>query len=77
MSLVMADQESRGVNTDDSGVDEEDSVMQENLAEGGGAVNERGGSGQVPFLLAERARSEGARSMRAVKGNLGHSLDER
>jgi hypothetical protein len=31
-------------------------------------------SGQVPFLLAERARSEGARSMRAVKGNLGHSL---
>ena len=31
------------------------------------------GSGQVPFLLAERARSEGARSMRAVNGNLGHS----
>jgi len=28
----------------------------------------------VPFLLAERARSEGARSMRAVKGNLDHSL---
>ena len=28
------------------------------------------GSGQVPFLLAERARSECARSMRAVKGNL-------
>ena len=26
------------------------------------------GSGQVPFLLAERARSEGARSMRAVEG---------
>ncbi len=32
------------------------------------------GSGQVPFLLAERARSESARSMRAVKGNLGRSL---
>ena len=31
------------------------------------------GSGQVPFLLAERARSEGARPMRAVKGSLGHS----
>src|SRR6266550_7073006 len=27
-------------------------------------------SGQVPFLLAERARSECARSMRAVKGSL-------
>ena len=39
MSLVMADQESRGVITDDSGADEEDSVMRENLAEGGGAVN--------------------------------------
>ena len=39
MSLVMADQESRGVNADDSGADEEDSVMRENLAEGGGAVN--------------------------------------
>jgi hypothetical protein len=35
----MADQESRGVNRDDSGADEEDSVMRENLAEGGGAVN--------------------------------------
>jgi len=32
------------------------------------------GSGQVPFLLAERAQSECARSMRAVKGGLGHSL---
>ena len=32
------------------------------------------GSGQVPFLLAERARWECARSMRAVKGSLGHSL---
>ena len=31
------------------------------------------GSGQVPFLLAERAHSESARSMRAVKGSLGHS----
>ena len=27
-------------------------------------------SGQVPFLLAERARSECARSMRVVKGSL-------
>jgi len=27
-------------------------------------------SGQVPFLLAERAQSECARSMRAVKGSL-------
>jgi hypothetical protein len=33
-------------------------------------LNGRGwrGSGQVPFLLAERARWEGARSMRAVEG---------
>jgi len=31
------------------------------------------GSGQMPFLLAERAHSESARSMRAVKGSLGHS----
>ena len=29
----------------------------------------------VVLLLAERARSEGARSMRAVKGSLGHSLN--
>jgi hypothetical protein len=29
----------------------------------------------VPFLLAERARSECARSMRAVKGGLGYSLN--
>ena len=36
----------------------------------------REGSGQVPFLLAERARSEGARPMRAVKGSLGYSLNE-
>ena len=35
-----------------------------------------GGSGQVPFLLAERAHSESARSMRAVKGSLSHSLNE-
>ncbi len=42
--------------------------------EGGGLSKEEWeGSGQVPFLLAERARSEGARPMRAVKGNLGHS----
>jgi hypothetical protein len=32
------------------------------------------GSGQVPFLLAERARLECARSMRAVKGNLATPL---
>ena len=31
----------------------------------------------MPFLLAERAHSESARSMRAVKGSLGHSLQER
>jgi hypothetical protein len=30
----------------------------------------------VPFLLAERAHSESARSMRAVKGNLDHSLEQ-
>ena len=35
------------------------------------------GSGQVPFLLAERAHSESARLMRAVKGSLGHSLQEK
>ena len=34
------------------------------------------GGGQVPFLLAERARWECARSMRAVKGSLGRSLNE-
>ena len=32
-----------------------------------------GGERPGAFLLAERARSEGARSMRAVKGSLGHS----
>ena len=37
-------------------------------------IRREGRSGQVPFLLAERARSNGARSMRAVKGSLGHSL---
>ena len=31
----------------------------------------------MPFLLAERAHSESARSMRAVEGSLGHSLQER
>jgi hypothetical protein len=31
----------------------------------------------MPFLLAERARQDCARSMRAVKGNLGHSLKEK
>jgi hypothetical protein len=31
----------------------------------------------VPFLLADRARSECARSMRAVKGSLGRSPKER
>mgnify|MGYP001190493668 CR=1 FL=1 len=35
-----------------------------------------GGSGQVHFVLADRARSEGARSMRAVKGRLGHPSNE-
>jgi len=35
------------------------------------------GSGQVSFLLAERAHSESARSMRAVKDRLDHSLQER
>jgi len=40
-------------------------------------AQEGGGSGQVPSLLAERARSECARSMRAVEGNLGRSLRER
>jgi hypothetical protein len=34
------------------------------------------GSGQVPFLLAELPRGSGGRSMRAVEGNLGHSLEE-
>jgi hypothetical protein len=29
----------------------------------------------VPSLLAERAHSESARSMRAIKGNLDHSLE--
>ena len=34
-----------------------------------------GRSGEVPFLLAERAPSEGPRSTRAVKGSLGLSLN--
>jgi hypothetical protein len=37
-------------------------------------IEEGIGSGQVPFLLAERAHSESARSMCAVKGSLGRSL---
>jgi hypothetical protein len=32
------------------------------------------GAARPSFLLAERARSECARPMRAVKGSLGHSL---
>ena len=56
MSLVMADQESRGANTSDSGADEEDSVMQENLAEGGGAVNEGGGMEADDLLCLRNAR---------------------
>ena len=31
----------------------------------------------MPFLLAERAHLESAHSMRAVKGNLGHSFREK
>jgi hypothetical protein len=31
----------------------------------------------VPFLLAERAYSESARAMHAVKGNLSHSFREK
>jgi len=37
------------------------------------AAREGWGGGQVLSLLAERARSECARSMRAVEGSLGHS----
>ena len=33
-----------------------------------------GGSPGLPFLLAERHDKNRARSMRAVKGSLGHSL---
>jgi hypothetical protein len=39
------------------------------LARATRALRRREGSGQVPFLLAERAHSESARSMRAVKGS--------
>ncbi len=39
----------------------------------GGEKFQRKKGGQVPSLLADRARSEGARSMRAVEGSLGHS----
>ena len=35
--------------------------------------NSGAGSGEEPFLLAERARSEGARPTRAVKSILGRS----
>ena len=37
----------------------------------------KGRSGQLPFLLAEPPRYSGGRSMRAVKGRLGHSFQER
>ena len=40
-------------------------------------MQEREGSGQVPSLLAERAASEGPRSMRAVEDNLGRPLQYR
>jgi len=46
------------------------------LARATRGLRRREGSGQVPFLLAERAHSESARSMRAVKGSLGHSPKE-
>ena len=36
----------------------------------------RGRNGQVPFLLAERAQSECARSMRAVKASLATPSQE-
>jgi hypothetical protein len=39
-------------------------------------AQEGGGSSQVPSLLAERARSECVRSMRAVEGSLGRSLED-
>ena len=35
------------------------------------------GVSRVPYLLAERPRWNSARSMRAVKGSLGHSPKER
>ena len=40
-------------------------------------LKQEGKGSLVVLLLAERARSEGARSMRAVKGSLGHSFQER
>ncbi len=40
-------------------------------------VQEMREGGQVPFLLAERAHSESARSMRGIKGSLGHSLERK
>ena len=45
----------------------------EEFQRGGENFQRRKGGGQVPSLLADRARSECARSMRAVEGNLGHS----
>jgi hypothetical protein len=65
MSLVMADQESRGVTTDDSGVDEECSVMRENLAEGGGAVNEVGGMEADDLLCSRNAHDQNVLVRRA------------
>ena len=47
------------------------------IGAGGKGSQGREESGQVPLLLAERARSECARSMRAVEGSLGHSPKER
>ena len=44
---------------------------------GEGSLEAKIRSSPVPFLLAERARSECARSMRAVKGSLGRSLEEK
>jgi hypothetical protein len=48
-------------------------TLENEIVEGIARAEEGIGSGQVPFLLAERPRSECARSMRAVKGSLGHS----
>ena len=57
-------------------------TREENYYSNGGEGNEQAwkegaGSGHVPFLLAERARSECARPMRTVKGSLGHSAKVR
>jgi len=50
-------------------------ALEDEIAERITRAEEGIGSGQVPFLRAERAHSESARSMRAVKGSLGHSLN--